>query len=256
MELALAENFCMDFTLLYCAKTAAKNGAGVGRTALAAAIGAAGAVMLPLLPLEGPPYAAIKIAYGLIICAAGAKLTSFKAYFKYALAFFAFSAVLAGGLFALFYLTGAAYEEGKGFIYSTVPVGIPLFGALLLLLAAKRLAQTLLKGTKKAVVCRIYAGERCVCTEGFFDSGNRVYYRGECVHIVPEEVAQKLCDLSRIKDAVKIHTVAGSKTIKVFTADRLEILFDEGAKTYKKVKLGVSAAKIPRAALHPDILEG
>ena len=91
---------------------------------------------------------------------------------------------------------------------------------------------------------------------GFFDSGNKVYIKGQPVSVIPFEAAEKLMDLSRIKDGVKIHTVAGSRTIKVFTADRMEIA--EGGKTtaYTGVKIGVSPNKIHRAVLHCDLLEG
>lgn len=39
VELAVIENFCMDFTLLYSAKIAVKNPARVRRVALGAALG-------------------------------------------------------------------------------------------------------------------------------------------------------------------------------------------------------------------------
>lgn len=255
MEAAVLENFCMDFTLLYCAKLAVKNGAGLKKTALGAAVGACAAVLLPLLPVNGAAAVTIKILSAFIICAAAAKITSFKAYFKYSIAFLAFSALLAGALFGIFYLAGISYQTGNGYIYSSVPVGVPLFGALVLVIAARRLREKFTKGGKKEVLCRIYRGGATAETEGFFDSGNRVYYLGEAVSVVPLYVAQKLVDVPRIKERVKIHTVAGSKTIKVFTAEKLEIFFEKDKKVYKNVRLGVSASNITRAVLHPDILE-
>ena len=49
VELAVLENFCMDFTLLYAAKVAAKNRAGYLRTGVGAALGAAVAVVVPFM---------------------------------------------------------------------------------------------------------------------------------------------------------------------------------------------------------------
>ncbi|MDE7330458.1 MAG: sigma-E processing peptidase SpoIIGA, partial [Clostridia bacterium] len=49
IELAVLENFCMDFTLLYSAKLASKNSAHILRIALGSALGACFAVVFPLL---------------------------------------------------------------------------------------------------------------------------------------------------------------------------------------------------------------
>ncbi|MDE7329489.1 MAG: hypothetical protein K2N30_00060, partial [Clostridia bacterium] len=58
-----------------------------------------------------------------------------------------------------------------------------------------------------------------------------------------------------IKEGVKIHTVAGSKIMKVFTADRIEIISNGKTEVINKVKLGVSPNKINRAVLHCGLLE-
>ncbi len=73
--------------------------------------------------------------------------------------------------------------------------------------------------------------------------------------VIPEAVAAKLTDESRIKDGVKIHTVAGSKVMKVFTADRIEIDFGGRVREIKAVKVGISPNAISRAVLHCDLLE-
>jgi len=68
VELALLENFCMDFTLLYAAKSVVKNRASKKRLAVAAALGACFAVVFPLFNLPPVWSAAIKIVSGLLIC--------------------------------------------------------------------------------------------------------------------------------------------------------------------------------------------
>lgn len=62
-------------------------------------------------------------------------------------------------------------------------------------------------------------------------------------------------DISGIKEGVKIHTVAGSRTIGVFTADKIEIDFGERRETLYKVKIGVNPNRADRAILHCDLLE-
>ncbi len=255
IELALLENFCMDFTLLYAAKLTVKNMASVWRIFIAAVLGACFAVCFPLFGLEGVWAIAVKILSGLVICLVSAKLKGFKSYVKFTSVFFLLTALLGGALIGVFSLAGIEWSAGQGFILSSIPVGIPLFGALLLIIGARKLAQKFVKTKKNEVVCRIYAGQSYTDIKGFFDSGNKVYSRGAPVNVIPEEAAKKIIDESRIKEEVKIHTVAGSKTIKVFTADKVEIRSDEKTGVLNGVKIGISPNKIERAVLHCDLLE-
>ena len=255
IELALLENFCMDFTLLYCAKLVSKNGAGWKRISVASALGACFAVLFPLIPLPVAWSVILKIISGLLLCLAAGKYKSVKGYVKLTSAFLAFSAALAGALIGIFSLAGISYADGGGFILSSVPIGIPMFGALLLIIAARIIKDRYSKGSKKQVACRIYAGQYSVSLSGFFDSGNKVSYRGSPVSVIPKESAEKIVDVEGITEGVKIHTVAGSKILKVFTADRLEVDFGDKTEIYKGVIIGVSHAHITCAVLHPDILE-
>lgn len=245
----------MDYTLLYCAKLASRNGAGWRRTGLGAAAGACFAVLAPLMPVNGWLAAAIKAAAGISICLLACKIMSFRGFLKYSAFFFVFSAVLAGALYGIFSLSGLPYSEGNGYILANVPVGIPMFGALIAVAAARAIKKSRTRAAKNTVLCRITAGGRTAETYGFFDSGNNVYIKGEPVSVLPEKTAEKLTDLARITESIKIHTVAGSRKIKVFTADSLEVDIGGNVKVYKKVKMGVSAARIDCAVLHPDIME-
>lgn len=254
-ELAVIENFCMDFTLLYAAKAAVKNRTGIGRIALSSAFGALFAVVFPLFKTGAVLSVIIKILSGIVLCLIAAKLDGFKSFIKFTGAFLIFSAILAGALLGLFNLTGWSYESGEGFLISSVPIGVPLFLSLFIILGAKKLAARLRKTHKNDVICRIYAGQLLAEVKGFFDSGNKVYLKGSPVCVVPEEVVIKLFEKVRINERVKIHTVAGSKIMNVFTCDRLEVDFGESVKNYKDVKIGVSPQKINRAVLHCDLLE-
>lgn len=255
IELAVLENFCMDFTLLYAAKAAVKNAASAFRIALAAACGAGFAVAFPLLGLDGAWAVAVKLTAGAALCLMAAKPAGVRGYIKFCGAFSAFCAVVGGALIGIFSLAGIRYEQGSGYILSSVPAGIPLFCALLAVLGAKKLAARLQKSHKPQVDLRIYGTHAHVELKGFFDSGNKVYHYGAPVSIIDKDAAQKLVDLSRIKDGVKIHTVAGTKTIRVFTADRMEICSDGTVKSIRGVKIGISPRRIDCAVLHCDLLE-
>lgn len=255
VEFALLENFCMDFTLLYAAKAAVKNSASYWRIAFGAVLGACFAVVFPLFKLGNVWAAVLKILSGLVICLLAGKFKSFKGCLKFCGVFLVLTALLGGALIGIFSLAGVDYISGEGYILSSVPVGIPLFGALIIIIGAKKLAARLSKSHKNSVTCRIYAGQSHIELKGFFDSGNKVYCRGAPVSVIPKEEAEKLSVGVRINDEVKIHTVAGSKTIKVFTADKIEINFGEKTDIIYGVKVGVSPQRIDRAVLHCDLLE-
>lgn len=257
VELAIAENFCMDFTLLYCAKAAVKNPCGVFRIAVASALGACFAVVFPLFALSGAWAQVIKILAGGALCLIAGKFNSVKGYLKFTTVFLIASFALGGLLIGIFSLADVAYDEGGGVILSSVPVGIPLFFALVFVVAVRRIARKMIANHAKIEVnLRIFVGEKCVSAVGFYDSGNKVYDFGQPVSVVPRFVAEQLVEVEGIKTFTKIHTVAGSRKIAVFTADKIEIDEGEKTRTLKKVRLGVAPNAIAQAVLHPDLAEG
>lgn len=256
VETAILENFCMDFTLLYSAKAIVKNPCGIFRLAISSALGACFAVIFPLMRLSGAVAVAVKLASGFALCAVAGRYNSVKGYVKFAVCFFALSFALGGLLLGIFSLADIKYEEGGGFLISSVPVGIPIFLALVLASAAKKAASRIIsRHAKNAVDCRIYLGEYSVSCSGFYDSGNRVYYSGQPVSVIPYELAEKLIEVNGIKTFASIHTVTGNKKMAVFTADKIEI--DDGEKNtfHLKVKIGVAPNRINRIVLHPDLAE-
>lgn len=256
VELAVLENFCMDFTLLYAAKVVSKNPARIRRIAIGSALGACFAVLFPLFEIGAAWSVVIKILSGLAICLISGKFKNIKGYLKFCGAFTGFTALLGGALIGVFSLAGIDYSFGEGYVLASVPVGIPLFGALIIIAGARRLAAKLTKRRGGEVVCKIFSGREHIEIKGFFDSGNKVFYKGTPVSIIPDADAEKLLHGERINEGVKIHTVAGSKTIAVFTADKMEIDFGEKTETVFGVTIGVSPRRIDRAVLHCDLLEG
>ena len=244
----------MDFTLLFCAKVVSKNRARILRLVIASVFGACFAVVFPLFKTGSALSIVIKIFSGLIICAIAGKFHGIKAYIKLSVLFLAFTALLGGALIGIFSLAGISYSADKGYLLSSVPVGIPLFGALLLIIIARRLAKKLKRADKTEVECTLFNGEKSVNLSGFFDSGNSVYHMGQPVCVIPLEKAQKIVDETGIESYVKIHTVAESKKLKVFTADKLEIRKGEKVKVFKGVKIAVTPYA-DRAILHPDYME-
>ena len=254
VEYALAENFCMDFVLLYAAKCVTKNRAGMGRICIASSLGAAFAVVFPLLGLNGFAAAAVKLVFGAAMCLVAGRFSRDASCFAYIGDFAAFTFALGGALVALFSLTGTEYAEGGGVLISRVPVGIPLFFALALLVAARRVASRFTKyNSKISVVCHIYAGKYHVSVPAFFDSGNRVYRFGSPVSVLPRAAAKQLVDVARINTFVSVHTVAGDKKLPVFVADKVKIDCGKKVITLRGVEFCIGGAH--RAVLHPDLAE-
>lgn len=256
VEYALAENFCMDFCLLYAAKSAVKNRAGLWRISMASAVGACFAVVFPLFSLGGVAAVCIKIISGLLLCLVAGRYSGVRGYIKFSAAFLLLTFILGGGLIAVFSLADISYSSGGGVIISSVPVGIPLFFALCLIIAVRKIFAKFIKTNAKiTVICRIYAGQSQISLPAFFDSGNKVYRMGAPVSVLPRSYAEKLLDVNGIKSFVNVHTVAGEKKLPVFTADKIEIDYGEKVITLRGVAFCVSDGADARAVLHPDLAE-
>ncbi|MGN1104598.1 MAG: sigma-E processing peptidase SpoIIGA [Candidatus Coproplasma sp.] len=255
IEFALIENFCMDFALFTCAKVAVKNPASYLRIAFASAIGAAFAVSFPLLNLTGVWAVAVKILSGAALSAIAGKFQSFKGYLRFATAFTAATFISGGTLIAVFSLTGVSYTDGGGYILSSIPVGIPFFAVICLVIAVKKIAAKFVNTKVIEVKCKIYLGDKYVSTNAFYDSGNKVYYNGVPVCVAPRHIALQLMDITLIKTFAKVHTVAGEAKLPVFTADKIEIDDGREIKVINSVIIGISPTHISRAVLHPDLSE-
>lgn len=255
-EYALIENFCMDFALTFCAKALTKNPCGYRRLAFAATLGACFAVVYPLFNLNAAWGVVVKILSGVLLCAVAGRYTKFIGFVKFIAVFTASTFLLGGALIALFSLTGASYQGGGGYLLSSVPVGIPLFCAVVLGIIIKTVAKKIVANRSKTEYdCTVVKGDKSACCKGFYDSGNKVYSGGKPVSIIPEEVAKKLVDVSRIKTFVDIHTVAGKGRIAVFQAEKVVLGSAEGERELRGALLGVSPHRIKKIILHSDLSE-
>ncbi|MDE7087035.1 MAG: sigma-E processing peptidase SpoIIGA, partial [Clostridia bacterium] len=238
VEYAFIENFCMDFTLLAAAKAACKNPAKYWRITIASVLGACFAIAFPLFGLTGAWAVFVKIVAGVGMCALAGKYQSVKGFIKFSALFTAATFLTGGALIGIFSLVGLSYEEGGGFILSSVPVGMPLFCALILLLIIKRVRKKFAGNTKITASCKISVKDKTANCSAFYDSGNKVYLSGAPVSILPKYVAKQLVEDEGIKTFVEIHTVAGKSKIKVFTADKVEIDDGKSKRTLKNVIFG------------------
>lgn len=256
VEYALIENFCMDLSLLYCAKAITKNPCKNLRLVLASALGAGFAVAFPLMRLTGVWAIVVKIAFGAVMCLIAGRFSKIRGYLKFTAVFTASTFVLGGGLIAIFSLLKVDYEQSGGIILSSVPIGIPFLAAVILCIICKKVvAKVLAKRVEGQFSCSIVKdGKSAECT-AFYDSGNKVYLGGAPVCVVDKSIAEKLVDVQSIKTFVDIHTVAGKAKIAVFCADEVRIDDGKSVATRKNVLFGVSPRRIKKAIMHPNLAE-
>ena len=254
VEFALLENFCMDFCLLYGAKLLSRNATKTSRLILPSVVGAIIAVIFPLLNLNGIFSFALKTCSAFAICACLKNFNSVKAYFSFCAIFIILTFLLGGALIAVFSLVGVEYAQGRGYIISSVPIGIPLFFALALILACRVLAKKYKpKASDITLTLTITNKKLKVKERGFFDSGNNVYYRGCPVVVVPYCVAEQVVDVDKVKGKITVHTVAGAKVLPVFFVD--EILIEHSQKTSKFSSVAVAVGEsLNGAIVHTDFL--
>lgn len=255
VEYAFIENFCMDFTLLAAAKAASKNPAKYWRIVVASVLGACFAIAFPLFKIGGAWAVVIKIIAGVAMCAVAGKYQSVKGFLKFSALFTAATFLTGGALIGVFSLAGLSYQQGGGFILSSVPVGIPLFCALIVLIAIKKIRKKFVNCARVTANCKIFVKDKTATCAAFYDSGNKVYLSGAPVSILPPSVAEKLVEGEGIKTFVDIHTVAGKSKIKVFTADKVEIYDGKNKYMRQNVLFGISPQRIGKAVLNPDISE-
>lgn len=254
VEFALLENFCMDFCLLYGAKLLSRNATKTSRLILPSVVGAIIAVIFPLLNLNGIFSFALKTCSAFVVCACLKNFNCAKSYFFFCAIFIILTFLLGGALIAVFSLVGVEYAQGRGYIISSVPIGIPLFFALALILACRVLAKKYKPKASDITLTLTIINKKYRATErGFFDSGNNVYYRGCPVIIVPYYVAEQVVDVKKVKGKIAVHTVAGTKVLPVFFVD--EILIENAQKTSKFSSVAVAVGEsLNGAIVHTDFL--
>ncbi|MBQ7879600.1 MAG: sigma-E processing peptidase SpoIIGA [Clostridia bacterium] len=259
IEYAFAENFLLDGLLLYLALFTANVTVKFGRLAFAAAVGAIGALAIPLLPVSAIWAYPIKFLGGGILCLlAGGK----KRFWRVCAAFFVYSFAFAGAMFAI---VGIQAQTNGYFISQTGATFVVCAGAILTLLgvAAVKKLRTQRALRRHIYACKIRYRNRELRADGFLDSGNFAHLKGRAVCFVAPDVAYELQadefweqDGGQVQDELQISTLGGVKTLPAFDGV-IEIETDEKT-VVKKVYFAVSANILSREyklLLHSRILD-
>ena len=255
LELALIENFCMDFCLLYACRWLSKTAIRTRNLIISSIVGAIIAVIFPLLNLSGALAQMIKFSSAFLICATTKKFASVKSYLKFCAIFILLTFVLGGALFAIFTFADVNFVAGQGYFISPLPVGIPLFFATVVAIFCRAIAKKYKPKTSANLVKTIIrVGKTATVCDGFFDSGNSVYYKGCPVSVVPLALIKNLIDVRVIKQFVLVTTVAGSNRLPIIFIDGITVEYQGKNKEIKDVAIAISD-RAQSVILHPDFLE-
>ena len=261
-EYAFAENFLLDGLLLYLALKCARTKVYRLNLVLAAAVGAAEAVVFPLIYL--PVWAAylVKIAGGILICVIGLRKAPFKSYLITTAAFFLMTFALGGCLTAVYSFFGVQTEKGNGFLIERAPVGLvfAVSGIFCILLAQGIKFFFRYQKIRRTVLgCKLRSGAREVKWKCLPDSGNLLTFRGEPVSVLSAAAVFALFGRSPKQiGRITVNTVNGGRDSPVFSCDALEL--EIGGTTIIKenvlLTVGEVRSKEYQMILHTSLTEG
>ena len=257
LEYAFAENFLLDGLLLYLALKCAKGRISVWRLALSSGVGAAEAILFPLLNLPNWCAYFIKLLGGILLALIVVSRGTGKIYFVTSAAFFVMTFLLGGLLTAIYSFFEIPYLEGQGYFLESAPVALVLtVSGIFALFAVQGIRRfyRYRKVKQNIFPCQITAGKKTVEWQGFADSGNCLSFRGEPVCVISPIGALALFQGASSVGRMTVSTVNGSRDSPVFTCDRLKV----GSSVFENCYFTVGGieTKEYQLILHTAFLEG
>ncbi len=257
VEYAFAENFILDLLLLFLAVKCARAKTGVFRLLLAAAVGAAEAIIFPILSL--PDWAAytVKLLGGALLPILTIKKSTKKTYFFATIAFFVLTFALGGILTAVYSFFDVPYAEGQGYFVEAAPVGLVLGVAGLFGIGVYYLSRSFYRYRKlksNLFPVELRHNGRSLSLKALADTGNCLFFRGEPVSVLSPAAALLLFkDEPAPLGRIAVGTVNGTRESPVFACQELRI----GIKTYKNALFttGDVKSKEYQIILHPSYPE-
>lgn len=220
IEYAFLENFLFDGALLCLALYASKTKIKWWKVCISAALGAAFALLFPLLHLPDFLKTALKLAVGAMLClVVTERLKTRKEWGRYALTcifFYIFSFGFGGVLLGV-------YGSGERVASPLVFLGFGGLSLLSIWLVRKFYERRSVH--KRIYPCKIFHGERCVETQAFLDSGNLAQKDGLPVCFLSPELFYELYGeeilegRGQVCDEMAITTFAGEKRVRLYRGE-------------------------------------
>lgn len=230
VEWVILENFLIDGGLLCVALFFSKQKIVWWRLGLASLIGSLYALFFPLVSLPRTVYRICVFAVGgLIVYVA---IEKWKGWIFTTGLFFLFAFALSGGMVAVYDLWGL---ENKRNVLS-IPAclcGLGMAMAFFFGLFHKVYKKQAYEGF--IYDCALYYQGKKRMVRGFLDSGNRVKAKGRGIVFLDGRIFFELVDVGTKFEEVEILTMTGSKRIKIFLLDRMEVYKSNGGDISKEV---------------------
>ncbi len=247
IEYAFLDNFIMDFLLIRISLKCAKIKTSVLRLIVASIIGTVLTITLSLFTFKSGILIVLKILLGLLIAFLGGSYIKVKDYFLGAFYFFLFTFLSGGIIIAVFNLAGIDYESYFILNYdSVIPIGVTFLIVYLSSKGFTLLIENIIKNKENENFfrkCEIVVKGKKLKAVGFIDTGNKLYdnFTGLPVIIASQSFIKRLAlnnSLPSTYKNLKIETVNGSSTIKIFYIDKLMIYKGTQMNIYNNVLLG------------------
>lgn len=255
VEYVIIDNFLIDYMLLRAATVSAGLKTDRLRLCIAAAMGAAFAILYPLLSLAAPLLAVLKAACGGLIVLVAVRSDSVRAYFIVLSLFLLYTFAAGGAITGIFSILGLNPSSEVSVALMVMPVYVMLKGAVS---AVRRIWRGRISlNLRYKTIITVDAVTLSVC--GFMDTGNALYAGDLPVIICDKRTAQKFFNGIKLPKMISIPvtTVNGKKTYPAFIAQRV-VVFNQD----KQVECGGAAiCAVDRALergceviLHPALL--
>lgn len=246
IEYAIAENFFIDYTLLFLALKTLKLKKSRLRICLSSCVGTAFAVAFPLFKIPSAPSYILKISIGILMCLITVSREKPIKHILFTGIFFAYTFCLGGSITALYSFFDIEYDINGGYVIASVPAFTVVFFTVAFFVFASFLIKKIYSSKKIGEYvcdCVIKRGGVSVSVKGYLDSGNSFEYGGVPVSIISVSLALKL--IGRKEDfsaliSTSVSTVNGDGKIILFPVDEIEIYSGEKINKIKCAYLGIS----------------
>ncbi len=249
VEYAFLDNFLIDFILIKLSLKCAKIKTNFFKIFLSAFVGGALVIMLSLFSFNKVVGLALKISVGLLLTLIAGSYVKVKDYFLATFYFFAFTFLSGGAIIALFNLADVDYNSYFVLNYdSLMPIGITFLIVYLSTKLFTYIIKRLISGYEREDFfrkCEVTIDGKTVKASGFIDSGNRLYdnLTGLPVIMASKGFIKKLYRINALPNSyrnLKISTVSGETTIKIFYIEKLVIYKGIKMNIYNNVVIGES----------------
>lgn len=248
IEYVIVDNLVIDYLLLSVTLYTVRIKRNKFRLILAALLGTAFAVVMPLFIIGSVATLALKFTVGLIMVLIAADYKRVKRALATYAVFLLFTFASGGAITGFLYMLKKEISFQSVIAYSSdIPVCAIILSCAVIVWFFKRIIVKIYKKRdvypflRKTIVKR---GEKIVETKGFIDSGNRLFdsVTGMPIVVISKALAFKLVDFNKKTNAryINLSTVSGKGRMLIFPIDYLQIYNGEQSHIIVNVMAGVS----------------